>query len=204
MKIDFDVLQASFWSLTYVLIIFYNLRHHILGIPPIAILANFAWETAAMIQDIHGQIISPIHIAWFSLDLVIIVTYLLSCAPAYFKRKHDIYIYILSVYSICLAVFLFLFSRGGMLLSSFLIDCTMAIEYCVYSFRPQFAKHPLSIAISSAKLIGDLCAWVYYKSFSPAVFYIGLIVSLLNLICLGNTLLPLIHRAESRPPEGNA
>ena len=51
MKIDFDVLQASFWSLTYVLIIFYNLRHHILGIPPIAILANFAWETAAMIQE---------------------------------------------------------------------------------------------------------------------------------------------------------
>lgn len=94
MEIDFDVLQASFWSLTYVLIVFYNLRHHILGIPP--------------------------------------------------------------------------------------------------------------IAISSTKLIGDLCAWVYYKSFSPAVFYIGLIVSLLNLICLGNTLLPLIHRAESRPPEVNA
>lgn len=100
MKIDFDVLQASFWSLTYVLIIFYNLRHHILGIPPIAILANFAWETAAMIQDIHGQIISPIHIAWFSLDLVIIVTYLLSCTPAYFKRKHDIYIYIERIYNL--------------------------------------------------------------------------------------------------------
>ena len=202
MEIDFDVLQASFWSLTYVLIIFYNLRHHILGIPPIAILANIAWETAAMIQDIHGQIISPIHIAWFSLDLIIVVTYLLSCAPAYFKHKHPIYVSF--VYILCLAFFAFLFSQGGMLLSSFLIDCTMAIEYCVYSFRPQFTKHPLSIAISSTKLIGDLCAWVYYKSFSPAVFYIGPIVSLLNLICLGNTLLPLIHRAESRPPEVNA
>ena len=53
-------------------------------------------------------------------------------------------------------------------------------------------------------LKGAVISSYFYKSFSPAVFYIGPIVSLLNLICLGNTLLPLIHRAESRPPEVNA
>ena len=37
-----DILQAAFWSITYILIILYSFHERIIAIPPIAIASNFA------------------------------------------------------------------------------------------------------------------------------------------------------------------
>lgn len=68
-----------------------------------------------------------IHIAWFSLDLIIIITYFTLCKPVYLRHK----LYLPILYVVEMAAFYAIFEAGGMLLSSFVIDCTMAIEYLI-------------------------------------------------------------------------
>ena len=185
MTVDFDLLQALFWSATYVLIIIFNIKYRSLGIPPIAMATNFAWETTALIR--YGSVI---HIAWFSLDLIIIITYFMLCKPVYLRHKF----YLPILYVVELTVFYVVFEAGGMLLSSFIIDCTMAIEYLIYIYiyiyiytaveRLPTQAPRLLIALCSTKLIGDLFAWIYYQEFSKAVFVIGILVFFLNSSCL--------------------
>lgn len=182
MTVDFDLLQALFWSATYVLIIIFNIKYRSLGIPPIAMATNFAWETTALIR--YGSVI---HIAWFSLDLIIIITYFMLCKPVYLRHK----LYLPILYVVEMAAFYAIFGAGGMLLSSFVIDCTMAIEYLIYIYiyntadERQPTQAPLLlIALCSTKLIGDLFAWIYYQEFSKTVFVIGILVFSLNSSCL--------------------
>ena len=184
MTVDFDLLQALFWSATYVLIIIFNIKYRSLGIPPIAMATNFAWETTALIR--YGSVI---HIAWFSLDLIIIITYFMLCKPVYLRHK----LYLPILYVVEMAAFYVIFEAGGMLLSSFVIDCTMAIEYLIYIYiyiyntadERQPTQAPLLlIALCSTKLIGDLFAWIYYQEFSKTVFVIGILVFSLNSSCL--------------------
>ena len=184
MTVDFDLLQALFWSATYVLIIIFNIKYRSLGIPPIAMATNFAWETTALIR--YGSVI---HIAWFSLDLIIIITYFMLCKPVYLRHK----LYLPILYVVEMAAFYAIFEAGGMLLSSFVIDCTMAIEYLIYIYiyiyntadERQPTQAPLLlIALCSTKLIGDLFAWIYYQEFSKTVFVIGILVFSLNSSCL--------------------
>ena len=180
MTVDFDLLQALFWSATYVLIIIFNIKYRSLGIPPIAMATNFAWETTALIR--YG---SAIHIAWFSLDLIIIITYFMLCKPVYLRQK----LYLPILYVVEMAAFYAIFEAGGMLLSSFVIDCTMAIEYLIYIYNTADERQPtqaplLLIALCSTKLIGDLFAWIYYQEFSKTVFVIGILVFSLNSFCL--------------------
>ena len=72
MEIDFDVLQAIFWSITYVLLIVYSIKNKKHGISLVSIVLNISWETIALLYDIVNQFSSWIHIFWFSLDLVIL------------------------------------------------------------------------------------------------------------------------------------
>lgn len=199
MRADFDAMQAILWSITYVLIILYNIRYRTLGIPPIAIASNLAWETVALIQDmrrvpissyiyiydiLHGNLI---HIAWFFLDALIVVTYLVFCRPVYLKRKW----YWAVLYAADLLLLLFAFEHGGMLLSSFLIDCTMAIEYLLYSFRRKYKVNWLAAVICAAKMLGDWCAYLCYRRHSAAVAVLGIVILVLNMGCFGEVLLRL-------------
>ena len=184
MTVDFDLLQALFWSATYVLIIIFNIKYRSLGIPPIAMATNFAWETTALIR--YGSVI---HIAWFSLDLIIVITYFTLCKPVYLRHKF----YLPILYAVEMAALCVVFESGGMLLSCFFIDCIMAIEYLMYikniytytADERQPTQVPrLLVALCSTKLIGDLFAWIYYQEFSKTVFVIGILVFSLNSSCL--------------------
>ena len=76
MSISFDFLQVLFWSITYVLVIIFNFRYKIAGLPIIAMTTNFAWETIALTH--YGR---AAHIVWFTLDFLIVITYFLFCKP---------------------------------------------------------------------------------------------------------------------------
>lgn len=209
MRADFDAMQAILWSVTYVLIILYNIRYRTLGIPPIAIASNFAWETVALLQDVRyapssfniydvllGSLGNLIHTAWFFLDVLIVVTYMVFCRPVYLKRKW----YWAVLYAADLLLLIFAFKHGGMLLSSFLIDCTMAIEYLLYSFNRKFKANWLAAVICAAKLLGDWCAYLCYRRYSAAVAVLGIVILVLNMGCFGVVLLRLYkeNRRDSR------
>jgi len=181
MDINFDVLQAFAWSITYCLIIIYQTDLHSVGMPPFALASNFAWETVAFAQDIfsfHG--LSVIHLAWFFLDIIIIATCIVSCKSRHLKRKGLFWV----VYPIELLAIILIFKlENGMLISCFVIDLTMAFEYFIYSIRKKFYKCSLSFAFCCTKLLGDLFALLFYMPNSKIVLIIGIIVLLLNCGC---------------------
>lgn len=122
-----------------------------------------------------------IHIAWFTLDLVIVITYLLLCKKLYLKK-----VFFVLIYLVVLLVLVFSFNMwsSGMLISCFVIDFVMAVEYFIYSSKEAFPANRLSISICSLKLCGDLCAWIYYMEKSRFVLVVGFLVLILNILCL--------------------
>lgn len=184
MIVSFDVMQALFWSAAYILIIIFNIKYKYTAMPLFALIGNFAWESVALARDIRfdmSGIGHLIHIAWFSLDFAIIFTYLLLCKKLYFKKIFSVLIYLVFLFAF---IFSFNMWSSGMLISCFIIDFTMAVEYFIYSLKVSFPANKLSISICSLKLCGDLCAWFYYMEYSRFVLLIGFFVLILNILCL--------------------
>ena len=185
MNINFDLVQGAFWSLTYILVIVHNFKYRTSGLPPIAMTVNFAWETIALLR--FGTVV---HRIWFGLDFLIIVSYYIRCGCVYYKFK----CFMPLLFAGLLAVFAAVFNAGGMLVSSFVIDLTMAIEYFVFilSLRKKSGWKPTSIlllAICATKLLGDQAAWLYYMELSRVASVIGILVFLLNTCCLAVALI---------------
>lgn len=188
MALSFDVMQAFFWSVTYILIFVFNIKYKYTAMPLFAMCNNFAWETVALVRDIlfgSWGIGSVIHIAWFTLDIAIVITYLLLCKKLYCKKIFSLLIYVVSL---LICVLSFNTWALGMLISSFIIDFIMAVEYFIYSSKEVFPANRLSVSICTFKLIGDLCAWIYYMNDSRFVLVIGFFVLILNILCLKNVM----------------
>ena len=180
MPILFDQLQFVFWSITYILIIFYTINRKSIGIPPFAISLNFAWETASVFYDLFLGGVNYFHIIWFALAAVIVLLFFVWCKPLYFQSK---YIFAL-VYLLALFVIVPLFFKTdfGMLISSFTLDFIMAIEYLFYVIN-DMDYCVLSSCICITKFVGDFFAWLFYLS-NIIVFVLGIIVQFVNLACI--------------------
>ena len=177
MSINSDVIQALFWSITYLLFIIYSLKNKTHGISLVSIVLNFSWETNALSLDIVNRHASWIHLLWFSLDLIII--YL---ALKYLKDKKKT-IYTFLMFFICFTVLNFVFKvTGGMLISCFIIDLIMAIDFHIFFKKTSLKVDFTYIIAAISKLVGDLFAWLYYESFSPIIFIIGIIVAYINIV----------------------
>lgn len=70
---------------------------------------------------------------------------------------------------------------GGMLLSSYVIDLVIAVEYVA---RIRHISPPGKLPIAIFKLLGDLFAWLFYCKQSIFVGIVGAVVLLLNLFYL--------------------
>ena len=84
----FDILQALFWALTYILILFFTYRDttkQLFYIPFSAILLNYAWEINAVFFS-RGFLI---HILWAFLDTFIFFShvYILVKKNLYLKKR---------------------------------------------------------------------------------------------------------------------
>ena len=175
-----DILQASFWSITYVLLVIYAIKYKMHGIPLTAICLNYGWETVALIRSIinGAKVALVIHIAWFVLDSIIVALFLFheNRLRQALKQK----LLFLIVWLLLVIVLFPIFENGGMLLSCFTIDLIMAVAFLFFAYRKEMIFSPISITIGITKFIGDLCAWIYYK-YDPIVNVIGIIVLICNL-----------------------
>lgn len=171
----FDTLQIAFWSLTYITIIVCGVKHpeeHKPMMPYIAGGLNLAWELNALLLYHHYA-----HIIWSGLNVVIFV---LNCRNLKLSGNRRRY-YILYVVAMAATIYGTFRLPAGMLLSSYVIDLVIAVEYVV-RIRHISAHGKLPIAIF--KLLGDLFAWLYYCKQSIFVGIIGTAVLLLNLFYL--------------------
>lgn len=90
MNFSADDLQAVLWSVTYIFIIVYTIKFKEMGIPLIALVSNFAWETIALLRTtiVDGKT-NVTHIVWISLDLLIVLSsYIFVPAPATHTHTH--------------------------------------------------------------------------------------------------------------------
>ena len=133
---SFDILQAIFWSVTYCLLIAYSLKNKNHALPLTAICLNFAWETVSLMKSILYNtdiIVFSIHIAWFSLDMIMVLLFLLfedkQANPLFAK------LLFLSAYLISVASLFLLFDIGYMLLSCFSIDLIMACAFILFLIK---------------------------------------------------------------------
>ena len=177
-----DHMQAIFWSLTYILLIIHSLRYKNHGIPLTAMLLNFAWETVALYNSLHSKTFSAsllIHLAWFFLDLIMVVLFYVYETKLH-ENKHR-KIYFLSTYIMSTICFVFLFNNGYMLLSSFAIDLIMAIAFLLHLLLEYPNRNLLIYFIGFSKLLGDLCAWYFYRD-NLYIHEIGTSVFICNVI----------------------
>lgn len=173
MKLTFDDIQILFWTITYILAIVYTLKYKTNIIPYPAILCNFAWELAALLQS--GMIG---HYVWCAIDAIILILFLNQ--KNYSKKFKMIWILcLLLVFGIMREVFYF---EKGMLYSSYTIDILMAILFCLKIWRDKKGT-VLGIVIAATKLIGDFSAWRFYR-YDRLVDIIGAIVFVLNICYL--------------------
>lgn len=173
MRLTFDDIQILFWTITYILAIVYALKYKTNIIPYPAILCNFAWELAALLQS--GMIG---HFVWWAADAIILILFL--SQRNYGKRFKMIWILcLLLVFEIMWKIF---YLEKGMLYSSFTIDILMAALFCLKIWRDQKGT-VLGIAIAASKMIGDFSAWRFYR-YDRLVDIIGAIVLVCNIVYL--------------------
>ena len=168
-----DDLQIIFWSITYVLIIifsFKNIKLKCRAIPIIAVVFNFAWEFNALVMNGHWG-----HYVWLTLDVIILAFALITVR----EKKFIISDFIFILISLIVFNVIFWTLSWGMLISSFVIDLTMAIGFYV---RRKYLLHDGKIVIGIIKLLGDLFAWIYYSKFTVVVAIIGAVVFAFNLL----------------------
>lgn len=179
MQINLDVMQASFWSLAYVFFIIYSLKNKTHGISLISIVLNFSWETNALLADIINNVNNWIHIFWFSLDLIIIIL-----ALYYLRDKSKTILTLLSF--ICITVTLYFVFKidYGMLVSCFIIDLIMAIDFHRYFNRTDLKVDLIYIMTAVCKFFGDMFAWLCYRNYTQIVNIIGGVVLFLNIYFL--------------------
>ena len=187
-----ELLIGIFWALTYLLIVIGGFRYksdNKFFMPIVAGALNFAWE-------IHALRISGgywVHIVWLALDCIILFQNM-GFLSTFRKRL---------LYGSCVIASIVLIygvfsvnSFDGMLISSFVIDIIMAIEYVVVIKR---ISPRLLILIGVCRTLGDLFAWISNLRHSSFVAVIGALVLLVNLfyICYAIDILNYVKQKSS-------
>lgn len=175
---SFDSGSVIFWSITYILIIIRGFKKDTLLIPYLNIYLNLGWEICSIYNNASWK-----NWFWFLLDSIIFVLMIKRIRKSVSAEKQSLRTNLSIVcLTLCVTAFAIIFSRveNGMLLSSFAIDIIMAAAFLITMLTsPQKGK---SVPIAATKLIGDFCAWQYYRSYSPIINVIGIIVQILNSI----------------------
>ena len=183
MLFTFDNLSFLFWSLTYVLVVVYNVKYHTTGIPPIALAFNFGWETVAFVSALYFD--SYFHFgyfAWFLIDLVIVISFFLFCKPIYTKHKYNLLLLYLA--GTTLFGLLSYFNRDSLVVGAFCINFTMQLEWFYYCANKKFILSPIASGFCVTKLLGDLFAWLIFMRDSGFIALLGFLILVLNIMCL--------------------
>lgn len=177
-----DYIEAIFWSLVYLAIIFttfFNKNEKRFPISSTTIFINLSWETASVISYIcdYGLYFgftrsSFIRYSWLLLDILIVLL---------FNHKHrknpkyKKYFCFYTLFYFCFVTLFFLCFeklKYGMVISAFIIDAHMEILF--WKNRKKLdPSNRLTIAI--LKILGDFFAGMYYGRSHIVVFILAVV-----------------------------
>ena len=164
-----DYLQATCWSITYVLLIIYAKANKTHGIPLLPLLLNYSWEIDAIVLTLTiNRTLVPLlmHGAWFLLDTVIVILYF-HYSPS---RKSNIIFLIKFAFVLCFMTILF--KMGRALVTSYVIDFIMSFAFLQFVLFHGVKKSWVSYNIGFFKLAGDLFAWLNMYGLHWATFVV--------------------------------
>jgi hypothetical protein len=156
------VTSGIFWSITYLLIIKRGFQDKACGMPLAALCLNISWEFLFSFVFIPHSIQRAINIAWFILDLVIVVQYLRyehARRPADWSSPffYAVFVFILTPAFLTVLLVTREFSNPGGYYTAFGQNLLMSILFIrMLLDRKDLAGQ--SLYIGAAKMIGTLCA----------------------------------------------
>lgn len=182
----FDFLTISFWIITYILIILFDIKYKISFIPLIAISFNCSWEivqcknTFSSIPTFIGILI------WFLLDFFILILHFyyggIILQKSNKPRFYLISIGFLIIFLICNFIFNYYFTNY-ILYSSFISNIIMSLLflYIIFKTNEKYAKQQFYIGIF--RFIGTLCATITNGILSNniTIFIIGMVIGLIDI-----------------------
>ena len=169
-----EVLLGVCWAISYALIVMggYWYRHEkLFFMPLISGALNFAWEIHALCSS--GGYWA--HIVWLLLDCAILLQnlYFLSSVKKRFLYSACVIAAVAALYGVFSVK-----SFDGMLLSSFVIDVIMAVEYLAVITK---LSPKMRILIGIFRLLGDAFAWISNLRFSLFVCILGIVILSINI-----------------------
>ncbi|MCR5783113.1 MAG: hypothetical protein K6G90_10315 [Clostridia bacterium] len=169
-----EYLLGFFWALTYVFIVIGGFKYRSekkFFMPLLSGALNFGWEVHAL-RSSGGY---WVHIIWLALDFIILIQNLYFLST---NKKRLLYsACVITSVAVNYAAFN-LTTIDGMLISSFVIDIIMAVEYVIVIKK---LSPRMMILIGCLRLLGDLFAWIANLSFSIFVRITGVLIFFINL-----------------------
>lgn len=170
-----DIAQVALWTITYVLIVLYGFKYRkqrVLLMPLFSGSLNFAWEINALYKSgMIGQTVCTV------LDVIILIHNIRLLSA----KKRIVYTGWTGIAAVALFFAFNSFGTKFMLVSSFVIDTVIAVEYLV--FVKKIARNG-KILIGITRTLGDAAAWLAYAKETIFVGIAGAVVLILNLLYL--------------------
>ncbi len=176
-----DYIEAIFWSLAYVAILFtafFNKSEKRFPISATTIFVNLSWEVASIIAYVMDYGFgagftrtSFIRYSWFIIDILILIIFFSKC-----KKNNKLKLfYPYSLLFICLSGIFFLcfkYLEYGMVISAFIIDAHMEVLF----WKNRKKLDPCNrLAIAVLKIFGDFFAGMYYGRSHIVVFLLAVV-----------------------------
>lgn len=179
------------WIITYLLIVYRSFKDQYCGMPFPALALNISWEFlyGFVFTEAKPDGLIRFYQAWFFLDVLILIAYLLYGRKEWkpHKRKSFFYVYIILLITLSfLLLSAFEKAMGVMAItySAFLMNIVISALFIhMLKLRKSIAGQSTGIALF--KLAGSLCATIYlFNGFGLMLQLMGVIAFVLDIVYL--------------------
>lgn len=179
------------WIVTYMLIVYRSFKDQYCGMPFPALALNISWEFlyGFVFTEAKPDGLIRFYQAWFLLDVLILIAYLLYGRKEWKPQKRESFFYGYIMLLICLSLLLlsaFEKALGVMAItySAFLMNIVISALF-IYMLKQRKSIAGQSTGIALFKLAGSLCATIYlFNGFGLLLQVMGIIAFVLDVIYL--------------------
>lgn len=179
----FEYAQLLLWLTTYILVVAECLKSKEPPILPLtAVILNLSQElliAAGWIDKARYNAVFMVIIVCVAAGLAILGLWWRYLA----RRKYGVCVIVLTIAALFVAVIVqrpYFYRPYLKTLMIFGVDLIMAAVFVIAMATNRIRLNRLSAAIGITKLLGDLCAMIYYSKYGLQITIIGLVVLLLN------------------------
>lgn len=156
--------MGVFWLLAYILIIYRGFRDRTFGMPVTALCGNISWEFIFSFVQPFPPTLRAISILWFTFDLIILYQ-VLRWGPDDFPHLQKRFFYAAFGVGLVISFVTVLFMIRELpyraSYSAFAINITMSVLFVAMLVRRRSLRGQ-SVWIGTAKMLGTLCASLYF------------------------------------------